>query len=104
MPVGARSRRILLFASLALVAGATAARGQPAPEPRKYVRGQQGAEKPPGVVDGYLPGMHLADVPMTRDYLRDERRDFVPPVRCWWNRVDVWNGYVYSPRRFRVCQ
>lgn len=108
------------FVALALCAGGMAARGADTPprgiiggaepppppadaaEPRQYVRGQQGAQRPSGVVNGWKPGMHLADVAQTRDHLVMDG-DVAPPVRCWWNRVDVWNGYVYSPRRFRVC-
>ena len=103
MRVCVMAGRRTLVVAFALAAGLAGARGETAPEPRPYARGQQGAEKPPGVVNGWKPGMHLADVPQTRDYLRIDR-DIVPPARCWWNRADVWNGYVYSPRRFRVCQ
>src|SRR4051794_32543883 len=26
------------------------------------------------------------------------------PPACWYEREDVWNGYMYVPRRVRVCQ
>lgn len=79
-----------------------AALSQPEPRDRPYARGQQGAEKSPGVIGGSRIGAMAADVSRTRNYWRVDD-DVEPAVRCWWNRVDVWNGYDHIPRRVRVC-
>ena len=103
MRVSRVSMRRAVLAAAALVLAPSFARADDANAPRHYVRGQQGAEKPPGVVGGFLPGAALAGVLFSEHYLKVDD-DVAPPVRCWWNRVDVWNGYDHIPRRVRVCQ
>ncbi len=66
-------------------------------------RNTRGAEYPTGVIGGFLPGIVGAGVARQNSAVR-KYIEVDPPVRCWWQREDVWNGYDYIAERVRVCQ
>ena len=49
-----------------------------------------------GVVGGFPLGAVAAGVFRPRYYPAGGGHE-PPPVRCWWQREDIWNGYDYVP-------
>lgn len=91
---------LAMFAALAVVCAGV---GDAAAQYRYRKKNLAGAPMATGVVGGFAFGALLAGVARPRYYPATGDHPY-PPMRCWWERKDTFNGYDYVPERVRVCQ